>query len=60
MKRYIKPEIEVMELEPEMMLVGSTDSLGFKGGDSPSKDNPDNVFAKGHVFSVWGDDEDEE
>lgn len=59
MKRYIKPEIEIIDMETEMILAGSD------GGDSlkdkvPGVDNPDNVFAKGHTFSVWADEEDGE
>lgn len=56
MKRYIKPEIEIIDIETETMLA-STGS-GFEQKE-PSVDDPFNIYSKGHNFSLW-DEEDED
>lgn len=56
MKRYIKPEIEIIDIETETMLAGT--GSGFEQKE-PSVDDPFNIYSKGHNFSLW-DEEDEE
>lgn len=60
MKKYIKPEIETVELEIKNNLLAAV-----SGGDEPkTNDQLGNSggamqYSKGHTFSVWGDDEEE-
>ena len=59
-KLYIKPDMKVSVIEAETLMAGSTNSIT---DNRPSKDDPDNNYAKENTFSsssVWQDDEDED
>lgn len=61
MKKYIKPQTETIELAAESIMAASpNDDLG-NGLFSrrAADDNEDNMFAKGHSFSIWDEDEQE-
>lgn len=57
MKRYIKPQIDVVVVEAEAMLAASDPiSKTFMSQDAQIE-NSDEILSK--RYSVWGDDEEE-
>lgn len=59
MKRYIKPETETIEVGTESLMTNSQNDFGMNDSRPSADDSEENMFAKGHSFSLW-DDEDEE
>lgn len=59
MKKYIKPEIEICVLDVASNLLAASFGEGDNSSDNPGMDGI-NALSKGHTFSVWGEDEDEE
>lgn len=56
MKRYIKPEMTVLELDiKESLLAGSDPTYAIESKESNEMD-----LGKKHTFDVWGLDEDED
>lgn len=56
MKKYIKPEIGVIQLSEDIKFCAASPSLEYK---DPSKDNAyENGCAKenNHSFSIWGNE----
>lgn len=59
MKKYIKPEITIVDIETENILAATltTPSDSLPGHEIGNENN--NVFSKGHT-DIWGFDEDED
>ena len=55
MKKYIKPEMEIVDIVIDNILA----ALSSAKDALPVGDTPDNNFAKSHDFSVWDEDNDE-
>ncbi|MGN1262814.1 MAG: toxin PIN [Prevotella sp.] len=54
MKRYIKPEMEIVDIVTDNILAAFSTSNSL-----PENDDPDNNFAKDNTFNLWDTDEDE-
>lgn len=58
MKRYIKPQVHVVELHDEMPIVCT--SPGSANNSTPSKDNDNNIYSVGGYSDAWTEDGEEE
>lgn len=58
MKRYIKPQVQVVELHDEMPIICT--SPGSANDSTPTNDNDNNLFSVGGYSDAWveeGEDE---
>lgn len=58
MKKYIKPEITIVDIETENILAATLSTSDSLPGSEAGNEN-NNVFSKGHT-DIWGFDEDED
>lgn len=57
MKRYIKPQVQVVELHDEMPIICTSPTANDK---KPEKDNDSNIFSVGGYSDAWTEDGEEE
>lgn len=59
MKRYIKPQVQVVELHDELPIICT--SPGTAENSTPSKDNDNNIFSVGGGYSdAWVEEDEDE
>lgn len=59
MKKYIKPEITIVDIDTENILAATLSSISDSLPGSEAGNENNNVFSKGHT-DIWGFDEDED
>lgn len=57
MKHYIKPETEILAIQPETLLSASNGDSLYIETDTETLIDPSESLSKGHKYNVWGTDE---
>ena len=53
-KRYIKPQVEVVEIEPQQILAGSGNTINFANDEDYGEDNVGNLRdSEGGLWAEW-------